>query len=102
MRRPSVERRVGQRPARTGQQPVELLVSELALCGEPSPATLAWVAANPLPPKDAPILAAAIDASCHLLATGDRTHFGKLFGKRVRGTVVALPVEAIEILIDEA
>lgn len=81
---------------------LELLVSELALCGEPSPATLAWVAANHLPPKDAPILAAAIDASCHLLATGDRTHFGTLFGKRVRGTVVALPVEAIEILIDEA
>lgn len=78
---------------------LESLVAELSLCREPSPGTLAWVAANHLPPKDAPILAAAIDAGCHMLVTGDRTHFGTLFGRRVRGTVVALPAEAIELLV---
>jgi hypothetical protein len=63
--------------------------------------TLAWAAAQGLPPKDAPILAAAIDARCHLLVTGDRAHFGRLFGRQLRGTVVALPVDALRIVIGD-
>lgn len=81
---------------------LEMLVSQIVICGEPSPETLDWAASHHLPAKDAPILAAAVDARCHLLATGDRTHFGKLFGKRVRGTTVVLPIEAIEILVGPA
>ena len=50
-------------------------------------------------PKDAPILAAAVEAHCHVLATGDRADFGALLGRRMRGTVVMLPAEAIELLI---
>jgi len=30
--------------------------------------------------------------------TGDRTHFGALFGRRFRGSVVTLPVDAIGLL----
>lgn len=59
---------------------------------------LAAAGAQRLPAKDAPILAAAIDARCHHLVTGDRTHFGALFGRRLRGTVVMLPVDAIGLL----
>ena len=84
-------------PERTGD--LESLLGRLALCREPAPATLAWAATHRLPPKDAPILAAAIDARCHLLVTGDRTHFGALFGRRLRGTVVMLPVDAIGLLV---
>ena len=78
---------------------LESLLDRIALCREPAPATLAWAAAQRLPSKDAPILAAAVDARCHLLVTGDRTHFGALFGRKLRGTVVMLPVDAIGLLV---
>jgi predicted nucleic acid-binding protein len=84
-------------PERFGD--LESLLGRIEICREPAPATLAWAATQRLPPKDAPILAAAVDARCHLLVTGDRTHFGALFGRRLRGTVVMLPVDAIGLLV---
>lgn len=78
---------------------LESLIGRIALCPEPTSATLAWATTHGLPPKDAPILAAAVDAHCHLLVTGDRAHFGSLFGRRLRRTVVVLPVDAIILLI---
>jgi uncharacterized protein len=78
---------------------LESLLSGVTLCNEPAPATIAWAVAQRLPPKDAPILAAAVEARCHLLVTGDRTHIGALFGRRLRGTVVMLPVDAIGLLV---
>lgn len=80
---------------------LEALATRVALCREPPADTLTWAAAQGLPPKDAPILAAAIDARCHLLVTGDRAHFGRLFGRQLRGTVVALPVDALRIVIGD-
>jgi uncharacterized protein len=38
-----------------------------------------------LPGKDQPVLAAAIAARADRLATGDRTHFGPLFGRTIQG-----------------
>lgn len=38
-----------------------------------------------LPAKDAPVLAAAITAQADLLVTGDRRHFGPLFGRSIHG-----------------
>lgn len=35
--------------------------------------------------KDAPILAAAAQAACQLLVTGDKTHFGTLYGSVFEG-----------------
>jgi hypothetical protein len=52
-----------------------------------------------LPAKDAPILAAAVESRCPVLVTGDRTDFRALFGKRLSGTLVMLPVEALEFLL---
>lgn len=78
---------------------LESLVGRIALCREPAPETLGWAQSLRLPPKDAPILAAAIDARCHLLVTGDRTHFGVLYGRKLRGTVVVMPVDAVEMIV---
>ena len=85
-------------PDRIGD--LESLLGRITACGEAAPATLAWAVTQRLPPKDAPILAAAVESRCHLLVTGDRTHFGALFGRRLRGTVVLLPVDAIELLAE--
>lgn len=44
-----------------------------------------------LPEKDRPVLAAAIHLGCDVLITGDKTHFGSLYGERVRGVAVHSP-----------
>ena len=41
-----------------------------------------------LPEKDLPILQAAVGLSCEVLLTGDKAHFGHLFGTEVEGTLV--------------
>mgnify|MGYP001059028259 CR=1 FL=1 len=78
---------------------LDSLLAGLTVCREATHATLEWASSQNLPPKDAPILAAAADARCTLLVTGDRRDFGRLFGRRLRGTVVLMPVEALELLI---
>lgn len=71
----------------------------LEICPEPAPRAVALAAREGLPAKDAPILAAALESGCHVLVTGDRGDFGPLFGRRIRGTLVMLPVEAMELLL---
>ncbi|MBI5510570.1 MAG: PIN domain-containing protein [Deltaproteobacteria bacterium] len=44
-----------------------------------------------LPAKDQPILAAAIDAKCTHLITGDVHHFGPLFGNQIGGVLILRP-----------
>ncbi len=46
-----------------------------------------------LPPKDRPVLLAAIVSGADYLLTGDLTHFGPCMGKRVHGVTVMLPGE---------
>ena len=41
--------------------------------------------------KDAPILLAAIEARATHLLTGDRAHFGALYGRKIGGVKVMLP-----------
>jgi predicted nucleic acid-binding protein len=60
---------------------------------------VAWALERGLPLKDAPILAAAAQARCDVLVTGDRTHFGALYGRRLRGVEVLSPAEALERLL---
>jgi predicted nucleic acid-binding protein len=43
--------------------------------------------------KDRPILAAAIAASVDYLITGDKSHFGHLYGTRVSGVYVISPAD---------
>lgn len=61
---------------------LERLAAALVLVPEPPPARVASAMHHGLPEKDAPIFAAAIDANADVLVTGDRIHFGHLFGKK--------------------
>jgi len=60
---------------------------------------VAWALEQGLPLKDAPILAAAVQARCEVLVTGDRTHFGHLYSRRVRGVEVLSPADALARLL---
>lgn len=50
----------------------------------------------PLPPDDLPILAAAIAAGATHLLTGDRRHFGELYGERVGGMRILKPASILD------
>ena len=53
-----------------------------------------------LPAKDRPILAAALGCRATVLVTGDRRHFGPLFGRAFGGTVVLSPRKAVALLVE--
>jgi predicted nucleic acid-binding protein len=53
----------------------------------------------PLPEKDRPVLAAAIRHRCETLVTGDRTHFGRLYGKAIHGVTIHSPRSIAEALL---
>ena len=53
----------------------------------------------PLPEKDRPVLAAAIRHGCQALVTGDRAHFGRLYGKTVCGVTIHSPLSLAEALL---
>ena len=44
-----------------------------------------------LPEKDRPVLAAAIQRGCQVLLTGDKTHFGALYGRNFKGVTIHSP-----------
>ncbi len=60
-------------------------------------ATLAGAAA--LPEKDRPVLAAAARMRCEVLVTGDRTHFGRFYGRRMAGVAIHSPRSLAELLL---
>jgi predicted nucleic acid-binding protein len=51
------------------------------------------------PEKDRPVLAAAIQSRCEALITGDRTHFGRFYGKRLGGVTIHSPSMAAQALL---
>jgi hypothetical protein len=52
-----------------------------------------------LPDKDRPVLASAMSLRCDVLVTGDRTHFGALYGKTVAGVTVHSPQSLAQALL---
>jgi len=58
--------------------------------------------ALPLPEKDRPVLAAAIRHRCEALVTGDRTHFGRLYGKAIHGVTIHSPRSIAAALLADA
>ncbi len=50
-----------------------------------------------LPVEDTPVLAGAVGARCTHLLTGDRRHFGKLYGRTIRRVRIVSSV----MLVDE-
>lgn len=55
-----------------------------------------------LPDEDVPILAGAVGSRCTHLWTSDRRHFGRLYGRSVRGCVPISSVMLADLLADEA
>jgi predicted nucleic acid-binding protein len=53
----------------------------------------------PLPAKDQTVLAAAIRLRCGALVTGDRAHFGELYGRTIKGVTVHSPRSLAEALL---
>ena len=75
------------------------LMSQIETVPEAPPADVAWAIEQGLPLKDAPVLAAALASGADALVTGDRTHFGHLFGRKVRTLVVLTPADALARLL---
>jgi len=63
------------------------------------PSDAALEASLPLPAKDRPVLAAAIRQGCAALVTGDRTHFGALYGRTIHGVAIHSPRSLAEALL---
>jgi predicted nucleic acid-binding protein len=59
----------------------------------------AVAAAAALPEKDRPVLAAAARLGCHALVTGDRTHFGRFYGRRLAGVAIHSPRTLADLLL---
>ena len=78
---------------------LERLVELVAVEPEAPAKDVAWAEEQGLPLKDAPILAAAAQARCDGLVTGDRAHFGSLYGRRFRDVEVLSPADALARLL---
>ncbi len=66
-----------------------------------SPATLGAGPAG-LPDKDRPVVAAAAALSCEILVTGDRTFFGKFYGRLLQGVRIHSPRSLYGLLFSES
>lgn len=76
---------------------LDRLLSRMTMA-KAQPNEAALEASLPLPAKDRPVLAAAIRQGCTLLVTGDRTHFGALYGSTVHGVTVHSPRSLAEAI----
>ena len=47
--------------------------------------------ATELPEKDSPVLSSSIHHQCQILLTGDKTHFGSLYGRTIKGVEIHSP-----------
>lgn len=70
------------------------LVAKMTLLEAPPGAALP--AGVELVPKDVPILLAAIEAGASHLLTGDRRHFGHLYGKSVSSVRILMPAAYLQ------
>lgn len=82
------------------REELESLLASLELAAEPDPSLIAIARAAGVVEKDAPILGAAIGARVDALVTGDRQHFGHLYGLLVEGVQVFLPAQALARVLD--
>jgi predicted nucleic acid-binding protein len=64
------------------QETLNSLLGDLRVAPEADPTIPSPI---PLPEKDRPVLMAALSCKAEYLITGDITHFGKYFGKKVQG-----------------
>ena len=74
---------------------LDKLLAAVQIVREPVPGA-ALPADVALPDKDAPILLAAIGALATHLITGDKRHFGSLFGQTVAGVLIQPPADFLQ------
>lgn len=79
----------------------ERLLSEVTRLPGP-PAEIGASFTGILPEKDRPVLASAIRHGCQALLTGDKAHFGSLFGKTIAGVSIQSPQGFAEFLAARA
>lgn len=77
---------------------LEAIVAEIRIA-EAHPADAGQGFSARLPEKDRPVLAAAVRLGCEALVTGDRSHFGALYGKTVAGVAIHSPRSIAETLL---
>jgi len=77
---------------------LEGLLEYLTLVAEPRLALIQKALEWGLPPKDAPILAAAWEARASALVTGDQQHFGHLYGQTPHTAREDSAVYRVEVL----
>jgi predicted nucleic acid-binding protein len=82
-----------------GAEALDALLERVEKVAEAGPRTVESAAGHGLQDSDAPILAAAIVAGTDFMVTGDRTHFGHLFGSEVGGVRVVSLAEALEAIL---
>ena len=71
------------------------LIQRLEIVDEPRPRRLP--AGIALPPKDVPILLAAIDSGAKYLLTGDKDHFGEYYERVIDGVTVLRPTRYLAL-----
>ena len=82
-----------------GLEALDGLLERVEEVAEAGPWMIESAAGHGVRDDDTPILAAAVAAGADLLVTGDRTHFGHLFGSEVGGVRVVSPAEALEAIL---
>lgn len=82
-----------------GEAELVRLLGRLERLASPDRHSLERAQGHGLPDKDIPILAAALAVRARILVTGDRRHFGLLFGKRIEGLEVLSPLESLDRLL---
>ncbi|KRT75569.1 MAG: putative PIN domain-containing protein [Armatimonadetes bacterium CSP1-3] len=78
---------------------LERLLHNATMVPEAAPSRAAWARRQGLPEEDAPILAAAADAGAEVLVTGDRAHFGPLFGHTIGGVRVLRLADTLNLVL---
>ena len=81
---------------------LEQLIAQIAVCREAAPDAVQWALSTGLSAKDAPILAAAAQAKADFLVTGDRSDFGFIYERKLRGVEVLPPRIALERIVAAA
>jgi uncharacterized protein len=81
---------------------LEQLIGQITVCREAGAESVRWARSTGLPLKDAPILAAAVQARADILVTGDRADFGSLYERNLRGVEVLPPRTALERILAAA
>ena len=77
---------------------LEALLARINVAGVQMPEAVPEAALE-LPEKDRPVLAAAMRLDCEALVTGDRSHFGAVYGKTLGGVTIYSPRSLAETLL---